>query len=70
MNYRFRCNSCLKEFDIDIKIDEYTNWKASAHSCPLCGKMSFAERVFEPFTGLIGSTGGYDATVGNASWQG
>lgn len=68
MQYRWRCNACLRDFDEDVKVTEYDKFKEEAHHCPLCGKLSHFERIIE-FDGAIGATGGYDTVAGTAKWQ-
>lgn len=65
MIYTFRCPECLKEFPIEIPINEYDKLKNSQR-CYYCGGP--LKRVIE-WTGPATINGGYEAVAGKAKWQ-
>lgn len=68
MNYNWKCKLCKKEFEQNISMSEYDSFKESEHECPFCKKMTFFERVFEPFSGSIQLSNGMYGIDGNEGW--
>lgn len=67
MTYKWRCNACLRDFEQDVKVEEYDSFKKEAHECPICGKTSHFERVIE-FDGHIDKIAGAYG-VGKNGWN-
>jgi hypothetical protein len=67
MTYVFACPKCKETKELDMKIVEYEKMK-EALDFPLCKCGIRMDRVYTP-PSFLGSTGGYDAVAGKASWQ-
>lgn len=65
MKYLFDCPNCGQKRYIDIPMSDYDKAK-NRQVCTNCN--SKMNRIIE-FEGSVGTTGGYDAVVGKASWQ-
>ena len=68
MRYKWKCQSCKREFEQDVSLDNYDSFKVSEHECPLCKKKTLFQRVFEPFSGSIQLTSGMYGT-GQGGWN-
>ena len=66
MTYVFVCPHCKRTYQKDIRMSDYDTEKNNQFCDDDKTKL---ERIFEPFSGSIGSTGGYDSVRGKASWQ-
>lgn len=67
MTYAFQCPGCKKSIELGMKVIEYEKMKEDM-TFPFCKCGLRMNRVYTP-PSFLGSTGGYDATAGKASWQ-
>ena len=65
MKYRFRCDKCIKVFEVDIPMNEY-NQEKDKQFCSECN--SKLERIIE-WNGPACNLGGYSEVGGVANWQ-